>query len=163
FLTAALVLGAIGLTQAQSPSRVPPQTPTLISGQVVADETGDPIENAQVLPTPAGLGTSVVLTDGNGRFELIAPATASGVSVSKSGYAPREIALATGTVQIRLRRGAVISGRVVDEFGDPVPAAHLAAQIVSTGSENLTTAAATDTDDLGEYRLAGLPAGAFVV
>ena len=162
FLTAALVLGAIELTQAQSPSRVPSQTPTLISGQVVADETGDPIENAQVMPTPPGLGTSVVLTDGNGRFELIAPTT-SGVSVRKSGYTPREIALATGAVQIRLRRGAVISGRVVDEFGDPVLAAHLAAQIVSTGSGNLTTAAATDTDDLGEYRLAGLPAGAFVV
>jgi hypothetical protein len=163
FLTAALVLGAIGLTQAQSPSRVPPQTPTLISGQVVADETGDPIENAQIMPAPAGLGTSVVLTDGNGRFELTAPPTTSGVTVHKSGYTRREIALSAGAVQIRLRRGAVISGRVVDEFGDPVVAAHLAAQIASIGSENLTTAAATDTDDLGEYRLAGLPAGAFVV
>ncbi len=68
-----------------------------------------------------------------------------------------------GAVQIRLRRGAVVSGRVVDEFGDPVLAAHVAAQIVSTGSETLTTAATADTDDLGEYRLAGLPAGTFVV
>src|SRR5262245_13785473 len=134
-----------------------------ISGQVVADETGNPIENAQVMPTPAGPGTPVVLTDGNGRFEVSVPATTSGVTVHKSGYARREIALSAGAVHIRLRRGAVISGRVVDEFGDPVLAAHLAAQIVSAGSENLTTAAATDTDDLGEYRLAGLPAGAFVV
>jgi carboxypeptidase family protein len=153
FLTAALVLSGIGLTQAQSP----------FSGQVVADETGDPIANAQVMPTPAGLGTSVVLTDGNGRFELTAAATNSGVSVSKSGYTRREIALPAGAVQIRLRRGAVISGRVLDEFGDPVIAAHLAAQVVSTGSDNGTTAATTDTDDLGEYRLAGLPAGEFVV
>jgi hypothetical protein len=162
FPTVALVPSAIGLTHAQSSSR-PTQVPLLISGQVFADDTGDSIENAQVMPTPAGLGTSVVLTDGNGRFELVAPATTSEVTVSKSGYTRREIALTTGAVQVRLRRGAVISGRVVDEFGDPVLAAHLAAQIVSTGSENLTTAAATDTDDLGEYRLAGLPAGAFVV
>jgi hypothetical protein len=163
FLTPALVFSAIGVTLAQSPSRIPARAPNVISGQVIADETGDPIENAQVTPTPAGLGTSVVLTDGNGRFELVAAGIISGVIINKSGYTRREMALSAGPIQVRLRRGAVISGRVVDEFGDPVLAAHVAAQIVSTGSESLMTAGATDTDDLGEYRLAGLPAGAFVI
>jgi len=171
FITAAIVLSAIGRTQAQSPSLAPSLTPsltsgrppTLVSGQVVADETGDPIENARITLTPAGLGTSVVMTDSNGSFGIIVPATASGVAANKSGYTRREVAASAGPVQIRLRRGAVISGRVVDAFGDPVLAAHLAAQTVSTTSGNMTTAASTDTDDLGEYRLAGLPSGAFVV
>ena len=136
---------------------------TLVSGQVVADETGDPIANAQITLTPAGLGTSVVMTDSNGSFGILVPATASGVAAMKSGYTRREVAASAGPVQIRLRPGAVISGRVVDEFGDPVLAAHLAAQTVSTDSGTTTTVATTDTDDLGEYRLARLPAGAFVV
>jgi protocatechuate 3,4-dioxygenase beta subunit len=163
FITAALAVSAIGLTQAQSPSLNLSRPPTQVSGQVVADETGDPIANAQITLTPAGLGTSVVMTDGNGSFGIMVPATASGVAAMKSGYARREVAASAGPVQIRLRRGAVISGRVVDEFGDPIVAAHLVAQTVSTGSGNMTTAAAADTDDLGEYRLARLPAGTFVV
>jgi len=167
FLAAAIVLGAIGLTQAQRASLPPSLTsgrpPTSVSGQAVAAETGEPIENAQITLTPAGLGTSVVMTDRTGSFGIVVPATASGVAAKKSGYTQREVAASAGRVQIRLRRGAVISGRVVDEFGDPILAAHLVAQTVSTGAQTMTTAAATDTDDLGEYRLAGLPAGSFVV
>jgi hypothetical protein len=57
----------------------------------------------------------------------------------------------------------VISGRVVDDFGDPVIDARVAAETVSSGSANAVALASADTDDRGEYRLAGLPARAFVV
>src|SRR4029077_18868861 len=108
FITAALAVSAIGLTQAQSPSPAPSLTPsltsgrptTLVSGQVVADDTGDPIANAQITLTPAGLGTPVVMTDGNGSFGIMVPATASGVAAIKSGYTRREVSASASPVQI---------------------------------------------------------------
>src|SRR5258708_2743394 len=97
-ITAAIVLSAIGLTQAQSPSLPSTRPPTLVSGQVVADETGDPIANAQITLTPAGLGASVVMTDSNGSFGIVVPPTASGVAAKKSGYTRREVAASAGPV-----------------------------------------------------------------
>jgi uncharacterized GH25 family protein len=134
-----------------------------ISGRVVADDTGDPLPNARVTLTPASAATRVVLSDAEGRFTLSASAGRHTVVASKSGYARRELTMNAGgdALEIRLPRGAAISGRVVDEFGDPVMAARVTAETRSpTGT---TTVATTDTDDRGEYRLASLPAGAFVV
>src|SRR5436190_18918191 len=120
-----LALSAVALAvRAQSP-QVPPsalQTVT-ISGRVVADETGQPLANARVSISSAALRTRVVLADGDGRFALSGPPDRSTVVAAKSGYAKGE-ATATGgqAIEIRLTRAAAISGRVVDECGDPVPA-----------------------------------------
>ena len=66
-------------------------------------------------------------------------------------------------MEVRLKKAAAIVGRVVDERGGPVAAVQVAALTqLSTGS-NPTTAATTSTDDCGEYRLAGLSDGTFVV
>ena len=135
-----------------------------ISGRVVADETGDSIPNARVTFSPSAQGTPVVLSDGDGRFTLTAPPGTSIVVASKSGYARTEVTPANGqAINIRLRRGAAISGRVVDEFGDPVPAARITAETSSTSATALTIVATADTDDRGEYRVAGLPVGTFSV
>jgi carboxypeptidase family protein len=98
-----------------------------IRGRVLADDTGDPIPNARVSITPAAPGTPVVLADADGRFALQAPAGRIGVAASKSGYARLELTLpaAAEPLEIRLRKGAAISGRVVDEFGDPVAGARV--------------------------------------
>src|SRR5580704_3759594 len=56
----------------------------------------------------------------------------------------------------------VIAGRVLDDFGDPVIAARVTVeQRTPTGGFSVVSAA--DTDDRGEYRVPGLPAGSFVV
>jgi Carboxypeptidase regulatory-like domain len=127
-----------------------------IAGRVVADATGDPILNRVAL-TIAATG-SPVPTDGDGRIALPAPAGRVSVIASKSGYARSEPAPATAgqPIEIRLRRGATILGRVVDRFGDSVAAARVAAQTAWAGSTNATTVATVETDDRGEYRLAGL-------
>ena len=137
---------------------------TAITGRVVADATGDPIPNARVTLTTATLGTPVVLTDGDGRFAFTAPPGRQSVIASKSGHARTEPApaIAGQPIEIRLRRGATISGRVVDRFGDPVVAARVAAQAPSSAPDNSTSVAVAETDDRGEYRLAGLPAGNFI-
>jgi hypothetical protein len=154
---AVVIVGAVAVAgHAQSSS---------MSGRVVADATGDAIPNARVTLSTAALGTPVVLTDANGRFAFTAPSGRQSVVASKSGYARSEAtpAIAGQPIEIRLRRGATISGRVVDAFGDPVVAARVAAQTPSSGQDNSPSVAAAETDDRGEYRLAGLPAGTFIV
>jgi protocatechuate 3,4-dioxygenase beta subunit len=67
-------------------------------------------------------------------------------------------------LDVKLQRGAVISGRVTDDLGEPVALKSVYAmrlqyfegrrQMARTGFRQLT-------NDLGEYRLAGLPAGTY--
>jgi hypothetical protein len=87
---------------------------------VVADSTGDPIRNARVMLTPVPKTTPGVLTDRDGRFSVTAPAGRYDVTASKSGYARSESTPATSGEAIKIRFvSAAISGRVLDEFGDP--------------------------------------------
>jgi len=69
-------------------------------------------------------------------------------------------------VDIRLPRGGVITGRVVDEFGEPVANANVAAmrQQFSQGQRRLvSTGQRAQTNDIGEYRLFGLSPGQYAV
>src|SRR5258708_2627819 len=94
---------------------------TTITGRVVADDTGNPIANARVTLASTALGTPVVLTDADGRFSFPAPPTKSNVVVNKTGYGRGEMTPADGDrpIELRLKRGAAISGTVVNEFGEP--------------------------------------------
>src|SRR5437016_11665579 len=154
---AAVILSAAALVaHAQS---------TAITGRVVADDGGSPIPNARVSLTIAAAGAPVVLTDADGTFSFAGPPSGRyTVAASKTGYARREVS-STGSqpIEIRLIRSAVVSGRVVDEFGDPVLGARVVAETRSTAASTRPPVAVTDTDDRGEYRLIGLPAGTVVV
>jgi hypothetical protein len=147
-----------------------------IRGRVVADDTGDPIPNARVSLATSTPGTPVVLADADGRFMLPVPAGRATVVASKATYARGEVTPPAGaeSIEIRLRKGAVIHGRVVDEFGDPVPSARVGVEREGEaprgagppGPASAGTAAAVavaETDDRGDYRLPGLPAGSFIV
>src|SRR5207244_8183957 len=83
---------------------------------------------------------------------------------SKTGYAPSAVPLGSG-VEIRLQRGGVITGRVLDDFGEPMALITVAVeQVVRVGGRvEFTRHLAADTDDTGAYRIFGLPAGEFVV
>ena len=61
-------------------------------------------------------------------------------------------------VTIRLARGAAISGRIVDEDGDPVIEAGVSAGRLARSGNGLKMVPlkSTTTDDLGEYRLIAL-------
>src|SRR5262245_14058814 len=135
-----------------------------VTGRVLADATGAPLPNVRVVLAGPAAG-SPVLTDGDGRFTLPGPAGRQSVIASKSGYARSEpvVGNAGQPIEIRLQRGATISGRVVDRFGEAVAALRVAAQTAGTDPANPTTVASAETDDAGEYRIAGLPAGKFLV
>jgi len=66
-------------------------------------------------------------------------------------------------LDIKLIPHAVITGRIVDEDGDPVPYAdvQLLRFLYSQGSRQLTPFAGASTDDLGEYRMFGVAPGKY--
>jgi hypothetical protein len=105
-----------------------------------------------------------ILTDRDGRFTFAVPPGAVTVAASKTGFARREASGTTGSpIEVRLARGAAISGRVVDGRGDPIVDARVVAEIGTTTGAGFTVAAATQTDDRGEYRLGSLAADTFRV
>jgi len=144
--------------------RVQGQAPNTIQGRVVTAEDGVPVANARVSAPLAGVGTPVVLTDDDGRFTLTIPAGATRLAASKTGYGRSDMPVTAGrqTVDIRLQRAAAVSGRVVDEVGEPIQGARVTARNASPGSDD-APAAGTFTDDRGEYRLAGISAGRYVI
>jgi len=102
-----------------------------------------------------------VVSDRDGRFSLPAPEGRHNVVATKTGFARGQATTVAGAgpVEIRLRRGAAISGRIIDEFGDPVVAARVFIEAPRTSA----VVATTGTDDRGEYRIGGLSAGTFSV
>jgi uncharacterized protein (DUF2141 family) len=148
---------------------------------VIADDGGEPLRKARVT---IGGATSVppAFTDDQGRFDFTTlPAGQYALTARKAGYAaatfgsrhpgepPIRVDLASGGtvegIEIRMSRGAAISGRLVDEFGERIEnAAVMAQRIVRTAGRTSTAVQATSlTDDLGDYRLGGLPDGSYVV
>jgi carboxypeptidase family protein len=166
FLCAVLVTIAPIRAWLQSPVAPAARADVTITGRVVADDTGDPIPNARVALHPAGdAAPVVVLADSGGRFSIAAAIQGrSTIAASKTGYARRQLTPTMGTIEIRLKRSATIAGRIIDEFGDPVINARVMAETVAGPRQNSPIVAATSmTDDLGEYRLAGLDAGPLTV
>jgi hypothetical protein len=67
-------------------------------------------------------------------------------------------------IDFAMLRGGVISGRIVDDVGEPVPSAMVQAirsRQFETGSFNM--AGTASTDDLGQFRLHGLQPGEYTV
>jgi protocatechuate 3,4-dioxygenase beta subunit len=123
------------------------------------------------------------MTDPDGRYEFAElPAGRFTVSATKSGFVTvqygqtrpfesgKPIELAEAQViekaDIVMPRGSVIAGRIVDEFGEPVTDAAVSAMrsVWSNGRRRLQPAGRTvQTNDLGQYRIFGLPPGEYYV
>lgn len=154
-----------------------------IRGRIVSADTGVPIRRAQVRISGPDIGSKTALTDGEGRYEFRdLPAGRFSLNATKSGYVSvqygqtrpfeqgRQIEVADKQVldktDINLPRGSVISGRIVDEFGEPVADAMVSAmrQTWMGGRRRLVPAGRTSmTNDLGQYRMYGLPPGDYYV
>jgi hypothetical protein len=158
----------------------------VLRGVVVAADNGSPIRRAQVRITGQGAGSRLATTDAQGRFEFRdLPAGRFLLTASKGGFVtlqygqrrPSEsgtpIDVADKQVLdkflIGLPRGSVISGRVTDEFGEPVANAVVSAMRYgfAAGTRQMLPAAGQNsrgmTDDLGQFRLFGLSPGEYVV
>jgi protocatechuate 3,4-dioxygenase beta subunit len=168
----------------QMPARdVPPKTGTArIRGRVVAADTGQPLRKAQVRASSGELRENrVTTTDAEGRYELKdLPAGRYQINVTKGSYVslsygqsrpfeagkPLEIldAKIVEKVDFALPRGGIITGRVVDEFGEPIADVRVMPmryQYVQ-GRRRLNPAGrVATTNDIGEYRIFGLAPGQY--
>jgi hypothetical protein len=173
--------------RAQRPGETPPKGSAVIKGQVRMDGTGAPIRRAQVRAMAMdGRGGGVTSTNNEGSYEIRdLPAGRYSISASKGGFVAAQfgqrrpgdpgtpIELADGQsaekVNLVLSRGAVITGRIVDDGGEPVAGATVTAmrfqfmggtrRLVPGGSEGGNDR----TDDQGTYRLYGLAPGDYFV
>jgi len=161
-----LFTGAVAVSaQAPAPAPSAPAGGLVVVGRVVAASTGEPIRNARVTLSPASKNTPVVLTDEDGTFRFAAPTARYRVVASKTGYARAEAPppAAGEPVEVRLKRGAAIAGRILDEHGEPVVDVKVSALTRASVGNDPMIVASVETDDRGGYRFAGLPEGAFAI
>ena len=155
-----------------------------ISGRVVAADTGSPIRRAQinVNAREAQFNRSVT-TDSDGRYEFASlPAGRYRLFVDKAGYvaleygqarpfeAGKPLDIADGQalekIDFSLPRGSAITGRITDEFGDPITDVQVQAlryQFLNGERQLVNAGRSAQTDDLGAYRIFGLMPGDYVV
>ncbi len=155
----------------------------VISGDVVADGSGTPVRHARVQLSSAELrGGRSAVTDEQGHFAFSAlPAGRYTMTASKASYVAiaygakkpgrpgTPIQLADGQhlerATITMPRGAVVTGRVIDENGEPSPGTPVRVMrfVMRTGEKTLQQAGQDQTDDRGIYRVYGLQPGDYLV
>jgi hypothetical protein len=155
-----------------------------ILGRVVSAETGNPLRRAQIQLTATDIrGSKVAATDNDGRYEFADLGAARyRLQVSKAGFVPLEYGQARpfesgkpldvtdgqtlNNIDFSLPRGSVISGRVTDEFGDPIADASVQAmryQFVNGQRQLAAVGRPGTSDDIGQFRIFGLMPGDYIV
>jgi Carboxypeptidase regulatory-like domain len=184
------LLIALGLAGALVQSVAPPSA--AVSGRVLEEGSRTPVKGAQLwlspgepgagaMPLPHQPRTAVTDPDGRYAFEDV-EAGRYNLTVQKPGFAlpsgllMQEVTVAAGErredVIVLLQKGAAIAGRVLDDSGEPVVDVRVVAMQSPRGAPNERSIAhlplggqghQDQTNDLGEYRLFGLPAGEYIV
>ncbi len=159
-----------------------------ISGVVTLDDDArTPVRRASVrlIGAVASGVSTVTSTDDQGRFIFRdLPAARYNLQASRQGFVSGShgqsrpgtgqgapVAIADGQhltdVRIVVGRGAVIAGRIVDEFGQPVERARVSVMEFRTVKGERVLAAVglggSQTDDRGEFRMFGLTPGEYAV
>ena len=168
-----------------------PQTGTArIRGRIMAAAGNMPLRRVQITLTATDNPQlrRATTTDGDGRYELVElPAGRYQMTVTKAGYVTMQYGqrrpFEPGTpinvgdgetvspIDFALPKGAVITVRLTDEFGEPVAGQQVTVQrfqwsedgqrrLVSSGSGGTLF---SGTDDRGEVRIFGLMPGEYVI
>ena len=156
---------------------------SVISGGIVAANTGQPLKRARVIATGRETRVRVVVrTDEAGRYVLgdLGEGRYT-LTVSKPGFItlsygqrrPRQpatpVQVGAGQhlqdVNFTLPAGSVVTGRVADEDGTPLPLAtvRLLRYVYQQGQRQLVPVGVDRTDDRGLYRVFGLEPGDYLV
>ena len=161
-----------------------PQPTAILRGRITSFPDGKPLSRARVMLTrPDKTYAWVTITDAEGRYEITELEGFDNymVSASKSGYAPRvwgekqlpelpePLKLADGQVleniDVALAEQLWVSGKILDSDNTPFAGAVVSAlRPVFVGDRReMITVAEIITNDKGEYRLFGLPAGQYFI
>ena len=153
-----------------------------VSGTITSADDATPLARARVILQSAALGAPrVLITGADGRYEFDRlPPGSYGLVVTRSGYVSHQYGEPAGTpaktvtlsagqrltgIGVSLARAGIIAGSVLDE--DDKPFAGIGVQALVSGAEDnrsaLVAVAAGATDDRGDFRLGGLPAGRYFV
>ncbi len=184
-ICAALAFAHAGHQTPARDARTPTAGTASIAGVVVTDDTERrPVRRARVSVSSADrlVGRTAITTDA-GAFVLTGlPAGRYTLGAIKAGYVQifygarrpnrpgTAIALADGErvtgLVLRLPRGAVLAGTLLDHNGDPASGVSMSALgwgVGGAGGERRLTPAGTSqpTDDRGAYRIYGLAAGEY--
>lgn len=179
-----------------APAQTPPSQPArdtpaaiggsaAIRGRVVDAATGRALSRVEMRagPNPGQVNSRIVITDGEGRYEIKGlPAGVYTIIAAKPNYVrtswgePRpegpgkRITLTDGQmldkIDLRLVRAGVITGRVLDEFGDPITDVQVMPMryVYQQGTRRLTPSGRSgQTNDIGDYRIYGLSPGQYYV
>jgi hypothetical protein len=180
------IILAVAVQAARDTKPAPQTSHATIRGRIVAGDTGQPLNRARITLSAPELtdGDRVTSTNRDGRYEIDnLPAGRYTIAVARPGYLmlrygqrrPREQGK---TIEIRdnqriddvnfaLPRASLITGRITDETGEPIPDVRVTAlrPVYVSGLRQLapdvSSAAATDSN--GEYRITGLTPGAYAV
>jgi hypothetical protein len=155
----------------------------LVAGMAIKEPGSEPVKKAliELIAESQANGsnyTALTGVDGSFRIENVAPGRYH-LFVERTGFQEvdlhrrrtegRVLMLSGGQemkdLVIRLQAAAIIDGRVTDEDGDPLPEAEVAVlrQTFVAGRSHWEQAGAERTNDLGEYRIAGLAPGNYFV
>jgi len=150
-----------------------------VEGIVTKDPDSQPVKKALIEliadnQLEAGNYTTITAADGTfriedilpGRYHLFAERTGLLDTDRQRRRSDGQILTLSGgqelkDLHLRLQAAAVIRGRISDEDGDPLPNAEVTAlrQTYVAGHKHWEQAGADRSNDLGEYRIANLPAG----
>jgi len=178
-----VLLGA-GALLAQAPAgRAAQSTRAVVAGIITKDPGSEPVKKALIeliaeSQSDGGNYTALTGVDGGFRIENIVPGRYR-LFVERTGFQEidkhqrrsegRVLTLGAGQelkdLVIRLQAAAVVEGRVTDEDGDPMAEAQVAVmrQTFVAGRSHWEQVGAERTNDLGDYRIAGLAAGRYFV
>jgi protocatechuate 3,4-dioxygenase beta subunit len=182
-----------GLPTPGQPTRMPPRATrpgedpqrgtSVLRGYVTAADTGNPVRRALIRAlSQDGRSSGMATTDADGRFEIrdlqggrynLTATKAGYVTMSYGQRRPEQagtvLEILEGTtvdkLAFSLPRGGVITGNVLDEFGDPIAGAFVNAlrYRYSPGGRRLMPSGSAQTDDRGAFRIYGLAPGDYFV
>jgi hypothetical protein len=177
-----IIFCAVAAAQISS-NQSKPSSQAVIEGIVTKEPGSEPVKKALIEligenQAEAGDYTAVTGADGAFRIEGIVPgryhlfAERTGFLDAEKRHARSEGRILTLTagqelkdLAIHLQAAAVVRGRVTDEDGDPLPNADVTVlrETFASGHRHWEQAGGERTNDLGEYRVAGLSPGNYYV
>jgi hypothetical protein len=150
------------------------QQPGTVSGKVVNSVTGQPVKKAVVtLSTPQGRNPYSTRSDESGKFlfdnvqpaNYVATAVADGYSETRSVGKPVAVTAqqVVEDVEVRITPLTAISGKVLDEDGQPMTGVSIGVMryIYTSSGKRLQIGSTVQTDDRGIYRLFDLQPGRY--
>ena len=150
----------------------------VIRGRVITADTGQPLRGVQITIVSDGTPRTMATTDDRGAYEIRGLAGAIHIlgarpPVHKAMYLPTGRTASGDQAYIEIDEGQILedidlvlpragasSGRVLDEFGEPI--AGMPVQALEVRARRLLPVGnAVGTDDEGRFRVYGLPPGLY--